>query len=260
MYHLKFHRNTSVHFLLWYHGQSGLSTIKFPLTKVPDIHIMKRLRTFQGAGILEYFVTIMEIIGTVAFAISGAMLALKKDMDLFGVCIMGLTTACGGGVIRDVLLGYLPPAMFRQPVYALTAIGVSLVIFLPAVRRIFAAKERAYEVTMLLADSVGLGIFTSAGVAAAVGAGYGKSFFFSVFLGAITGVGGGVLRDVMAGMRPYIFVKHIYACASLAGAVVCALLWNSIGKTAAMLLGCAVIFVIRLLAAHFRWSLPKANI
>lgn len=208
---------------------------------------------------MEYFVLVLELIGTAAFAVSGAMLGLKKNMDLFGVCVMGLTTACGGGLIRDVLLGYLPPAMFREPVYALTAIIISLIIFLPIVRRLLTAKERAYDIIMLLADSAGLGIFTVAGVSAAASAGYGGSFFFAVFLGTVTGVGGGVLRDVMAGMPPYIFVKHIYACAAIAGAIVCQVMWSLAGKTASMLTGCAVIFIIRLLAAHFRWSLPKAG-
>lgn len=208
---------------------------------------------------MEIFVLVLELIGTVAFAVSGAVLGLKKNMDLFGVCILGLTTACGGGLIRDVLLGRLPPAMFREPVYALTAIVVSLVVFLPGIRRRLMTNQKVYDRVMLLADSAGLGIFTVYGVSAAYGAGYGGSFFFTVFLGTVTGVGGGVLRDVLAGMPPYIFVKHIYACAAIAGAIAAALLWPCTGKSAAMLAGCAVIFLIRLLAAHYRWSLPKAN-
>lgn len=209
---------------------------------------------------MELFVFILELAGTVVFALSGAMLALKKNMDLFGVCVMGLTTACGGGVIRDVLLGALPPVMFRAPVYALTAIAVSLVVFMPAVRRALTANNRAYAAIILLADSAGLGIFTCfAGVAAAVNAGYGDNFFFSVFLGAVTGVGGGVLRDVLAGMPPYIFVKHVYAVAAILGAVLCAAIWAPAGGTAAMLSGSALTFVVRLLAAHFRWNFPRPN-
>ncbi len=209
---------------------------------------------------MELFIFILELAGTVVFALSGALLALKKNMDLFGVCVMGLTTACGGGVVRDVLLGALPPVMFRQPVYALTALGVSLVVFLPTVRRVLTANSRAYILTVLLADSAGLGIFTCcAGVAAAVNAGYGDNFFFSVFLGAVTGVGGGVIRDVLAGMPPYIFVKHVYACAAIAGAMLCAALWVPLGSTAAMIAGSVLVFLLRLLAAHFRWNFPRPN-
>ena len=209
---------------------------------------------------MELFIFILELAGTVVFALSGALLALKKNMDLFGVCVMGLTTACGGGVVRDVLLGALPPVMFRQPVYALTALGVSLVVFLPTVRRVLTANSRAYILTVLLADSAGLGIFTCcAGVAAAVNAGYGDNFFFSVFLGAVTGVGGGVIRDVLAGMPPYIFVKHVYACAAIAGAMLCTALWVPLGSTAAMIAGSILVFLLRLLAAHFRWNFPRPN-
>ena len=209
---------------------------------------------------METFFLVLEITGTVAFAISGSLLALTKGMDLFGVCIMGLITACGGGVMRDLFLDRLPPAMFREPVYALTAIGVSLVIFLPFVRRLLTRREKAYEAVLLIADSLGLGIFTAAGVAAAIGAGYGNSFFFAVFLGTVTGVGGGVMRDVLAGLPPYIFVKHIYACASIAGAVLAAALWPFLGQAWSMLACLILVFVIRILAARHRWSLPKAKI
>lgn len=205
------------------------------------------------------FVFILEMIGTVSFALSGALVGLKKNMDLFGVCIMGVTTACGGGLLRDLFLGQLPPTMFRQPLYALTAAAVSLLIFLPVVRRLLSARKRAYELVTLLSDSAGLGIFTAAGVSAAVQAGYGESVFFAVFLGSITGVGGGLIRDIMAGDPPYIFVKHIYACASLAGAFLCAVSWSKLGSIWAMALCCACVFLIRLLAARYHWSLPKAE-
>ena len=89
--------------------------------------------------------------------------------------------------------------------------------------------------------------------------GYELGFSLLTFLGTITGVGGGVIRDMMAGDRPYIFIKHVYACASLAGAAVCAVLWESAGRLAAMMVGLALVVALRLLAAHFRWSLPKAE-
>jgi uncharacterized membrane protein YeiH len=209
---------------------------------------------------MSFLVYLLEIFGTAAFAASGSMLATKKNMDVFGVCIMGLISACGGGVIRDLFLGQLPPSMFLEPIYALTAIAVSFILFLPSIRRLLSRRERAYERIILLTDSAGLGIFTGAGVLAAVRAGYGSNLFFIVFLGVITGVGGGVLRDVLAGMPPYIFVKHIYASASILGAILCALLHRSMRDGAALLICCAAVVVIRLLAAHFRWSLPKADL
>ena len=209
---------------------------------------------------MDLFLLIAELVGTVSFAASGALLGLKKNMDIFGVAIMGVITACGGGILRDLFLGQLPPVMFREPVYALTAVGVSILLFLPGVQRVLVSRERAYEIFSLVTDAAGLGVFTAAGVSAAFSAGYGDNLFFVVFLGSITGVGGGVMRDLLAGDRPYIFVKHIYALASVAGAILCGALWNITGDAPAMICCFGLVFLIRLLAAHFRWSLPKAHL
>lgn len=208
---------------------------------------------------MELFMFILEMVGTIAFAISGAMIGLKQRMDIFGICVMGLVTACGGGLLRDLCMGQLPPVMFLDPVYALTAVIVSIIIFLPSVRRGLGKVSHAYDEIQRAADSAGLGVFTAAGVAAAIHAGYGDNFFFALFLGTITGVGGGVMRDVLASLPPYIFVKHIYACASMIGAALCILLWPVAGESLSMLCCCIVVFGIRLLAAKFRWSLPKAE-
>ncbi len=201
---------------------------------------------------------IIELIGTVAFAWSGAMTGIKKGMDIFGVSILGLVTAVGGGVIRDLILGITPPTTFTNPVYALTAIAVAMIAFLPFIRRFLLRHQRAYERSVLVMDSLGLGIFTAVGVNVAnMNADF--NFFLFLFVGVITGVGGGVLRDVMSKHRPYIFVKHFYACASIIGAVVTIILVRYIGNMTAMLIGGAVVVILRLLAAHFRWSLPKAH-
>lgn len=207
-------------------------------------------------GILIF---VFEIIGTVAFAVSGAMTGLKNKMDIFGVMILGVVTAVGGGVIRDLILGITPPGMFGKPVYAVVAMVTAVITFLPAVRRLLTKNQRVHDFVLLILDSLGLGVFTVVGIQTAyrVSSGYGA--FLIVFVGVITGVGGGVLRDVLAGERPYIFVKHIYASASIAGAIACVLLW-SVNSTAAVVVGAVLVFVIRLLAAHFRWSLPKAEI
>ena len=207
---------------------------------------------------MDVFMLILELVGTVAFAISGAMTGLRKGMDIFGVAILGLTTAVGGGVLRDILLGSLPPAMFQDPIYAVVAVATSILIFVPRIRRLLTANQRLYALLMLLTDTVGLGICAVVGVKAAFLSGH-TSRFLAVFVGTITGVGGGVLRDVFSGDTPYIFRKHIYACAAIAGALACALLWKPLGSTWAMLTGCVLVLAIRLLAAHYRWSLPKAH-
>lgn len=200
----------------------------------------------------------MELAGTAAFAVSGAMLGIRKRMDIFGICIMGLVTACGGGMLRDLFLGILPPAMFREPVYAATAVCASLLLFLAAKKGIIGEREALFERLTLVADSIGLGIFTASGAAITIHSGYGSNFFFCVFLGTVTGVGGGVIRDTLAGTPPYIFVKHIYACASIAGAMLCTFCWSRLGQNRSMIVCFLAVFATRLLAAKYRLSLPKA--
>lgn len=199
-----------------------------------------------------------EMIGAVAFAVSGAALGIRKGMDLFGVAMMGMTTAVGGGILRDMMLGQTPPAALRDPTQALVAIAVSVLCFYIWRWRKTELHNRYADAVLLVADSIGLGIFSAHGAAIAIQAGYGANWFLVLFLGAVTGVGGGVLRDVCCTERPYIFTKHIYALASLAGAAVCMLLWTS-GQNIAMLTSCALTVVLRICAAVFRWSLPKAR-
>lgn len=191
-----------------------------------------------------------EIIGTIAFAISGAFVAIEKKMDVFGVMILGMTTAVGGGIIRDLLLGIVPPTAFQKPVYALIAIAVAVLVFALKIKGV---GNQAEGYVLLWMDSVGLAVFTVIGVRAGMTF---QNVFLSLFVGVLTGVGGGVLRDLFAGNTPYIFVKHFYACASLAGAVVTVLLWR-FGQLVAMSAGSVAVVLLRLLAAKFRWSLPK---
>ncbi|MBQ9980896.1 MAG: TRIC cation channel family protein [Oscillospiraceae bacterium] len=205
-------------------------------------------------------VLVFELIGTMAFAVSGAVTAMKKEMDIFGVVILGLCTAVGGGAIRDITLGCTPPAMFTNPVYAVLAIVVSVIAFIPAVQSGISHSGKVVDALMLTADSIGLGIFTVVGIQTAMEALAEPSFFLLIFVGVITGVGGGIIRDVLAGNTPYVFVKHIYALASLGGAVVCSLLWSVTGAAPAMLIGAIVIIALRFCAARFRWSLPRAKI
>ena len=208
---------------------------------------------------IETLTFVFELIGTVAFAISGAITGLKKKMDIFGVVILAVVTAVGGGAIRDIVLGNTPPMTFRNPVYALVAVATGILTFIPVVRKLAGKTPKAFDIFLLVTDSVGLGIFTVMGIRTAINLNHGENMFLLVFVGVVTGVGGGLLRDMMAGNTPYIFVKHIYASASLAGAVLCVLLWKPLGSTAAMSVSAVVIIIIRFLAARFKWSLPKAE-
>ena len=201
----------------------------------------------------DVLVFVLELIGTVAFAVSGAIVGIKKQMDLFGVIVLGICTAVGGGIVRDLVLGVTPPVTFQNPVYTLTAAAVSVLMFLPHMR------APVFDRLLLVMDAVGLGVFTVVGVQCAYQQSEDYTLFLLIFVGLITGVGGGVLRDVFSGERPYIFVRHFYACASIIGALICALCWNRLGANAAMLFGAAVVVVLRLLAAYYHWNLPRSD-
>jgi len=196
-------------------------------------------------------ILILEIIGTIAFAISGAMVAVNKKMDILGVVILGTTTAVGGGIIRDVIIGVTPPVAFQEPLYALIAIGVSIIVFLPFVR----SKINLDNFFFVIIDALGLGVFTVVGVKSGV---LFENIFLQIFLGTITGVGGGVLRDLFANEKPMIFVRHFYACACIIAASVTSVLLP-INSEIALVSGIIIVVILRILAAKFKWNLPKAE-
>ena len=200
----------------------------------------------------------IEIIGTIAFASSGAMLGIRKNLDIFGVVVLGLCVAVGGGIVRDIILRLTPPSAFRDPSYALTALVTAVLLFgiVYWKQEILTSRYmEIYETIMNYCDAAGLGIFTVLGVYTGYEQGY-RGRFFLIFLGMLTGIGGGVIRDVLADTMPFILRKHIYAVASLAGAFVCQRL---IGQNLylALAAGTAVVLVIRILASHYRWNLPR---
>lgn len=212
---------------------------------------------------MDEFIFILELIGTVAFASSGAMIAIEKKMDIFGVNVLGATTAVGGGIMRDIILGLTPPGAFSHPVYVLVAALTSTILFVIAYAKPTAFESRVktdyYDKLMFWCDTAGLGIFTVVGIQAAVRAVGGENVFFFVFIGTLTGVGVGVLRDIMAGETPYILVKHIYACAAIAGGIVCVVGRTAFGEAYGTILGLAATVLLRFLAAHFRWNLMRVS-
>ena len=207
----------------------------------------------------DVIVTILELIGTAAFAASGALTAIKRRFDLFGVIIIGVTTAVGGGIMRDIVIGSHPVAAFRDPLSMTVAAAVSVVIFLAlAVKGGFGDRAlRLYDTAMLLLDTIGLGIFTVTGITAAMRSGASDNSFLMVFSGVITGVGGGVLRDIFVNKRPEIFVGNIYACASATGAAAFLLTYGAMSFMPACIISLGVTFSLRLLSVKFGWNLPK---
>lgn len=194
---------------------------------------------------------IFEIIGTIAFSISGALVAIENDMDIFGVIVLGLTTAVGGGIIRDIILGINPPSIVNNSLYIILAIIVAIIVFLPNVRNYI----KKYDYLVIVMDSIGLAIFTVIGVESSLSY---NNLVLSLFTGVITGVGGGMLRDIFAKTNLYIFTKHFYACASLIGALFTYYAFK-INNSLAIIGGFIVIFVLRMCAAKYKWNLPKAK-
>ena len=209
---------------------------------------------------MDSFIRIVEIIGTIAFAISGAATGIRKGMDIFGVSILGILTAVGGGIIRDLMIGVTPPQCFRDPLYFVVACISAVVFFMPFIRIPLQKRQKAFDWVLFLMDTVGLAVFTVVGIQAAQRVSGDFGAILLVCLGVLTGTGGGVLRDLLARDMPYIFRKHIYATASLAGAVVYLLLQPWAGDYIATAAAMAVIIVIRFLSATFRWNLPHAEV
>lgn len=211
---------------------------------------------------MEKIILILEIIGTCAFAVSGAAVAINKHFDIFGVLFCSVITALGGGVMRDILLSSLPPAMFYNYIYVIFAAAASMLTFIIAMLLKSTFSRHLYIIDRVnnIFDAVGLGVFTVVGINTAVMAGYGDNPFFTVFLGMITGCGGGIIRDVTVREVPLVFSKRVYAVASIAGGILHYVLSlkfdiNSMLSAVAAIF---LIFMIRVFASVFKWDLPKA--
>ena len=211
----------------------------------------------------EIMLLVLEIIGTVAFAVSGAFAAIKAKLDVFGVVFIGCITAVGGGMTRDLLIGRTPPAIFSNLYILLIAAlsaGVVFVIAYMLHRKFVHAYEKTEPIQNVF-DAFGLAAFSVMGTEIAFLYGQWENAVLAVVLGVLTGVGGGVLRDVLTSTTPYIFKKHVYALASIAGAVVYYVMRLFITETLVpSIVAMALVVVLRLLAAKYRWSLPKAHV
>ena len=206
---------------------------------------------------------IMELVGTVAFSCSGAMVAIRKNLDFLGIIVLGVITAVGGGMFRDILIGKNPPELFRNPVYVVVAVIAALLMFFIVRSRTLAQnfiQTKVYDRLMNLLDAIGLGAFTVVGVNTALHSAYNHYVFLTIFLGVITGVGGGLLRDIMVCEIPSILKEHIYACASLIGALLYAYSMYLKIPNIGIIVSALVVILIRVLARHYDWNLPHGDI
>ena len=206
---------------------------------------------------MDELIYALEIIGAAAFAVSGAMAALEREADIFGVIFLAVVTALGGGVIRDLLLGVTPPKMFVSYVYLAVAAVAALVVFADAyIRREKYRKHRdKLDSINNMFDAVGLAVFTVSGMNTAMQ--QSDNVLLILVLGMSTGVGGGMLRDMMINKMPKVLRKRVYAVASLlGGGVYYGLFALGVHETIAAVAGMVVIIALRVLATVYKWNLP----
>ncbi|OZC55354.1 hypothetical protein CH289_01795 [Rhodococcus sp. RS1C4] len=197
-------------------------------------------------------VEVLGYVGIVAFAASGALIGVRKRLDLFGVCVVGITTGIGGGIIRDVLLGIHPPTSLDQWPNVTVALATSLVVFVahPVMNRIWRG--------VLLFDAFGMGLFAATGATVALAA--GGSSLSACLIGATTAVAGGVIRDVLVNEVPLLLRRDLYAVPALLGSTVVAIVEGSgLPDNVGLVAGTIIATGLRVLALWRRWNLPIAR-
>ena len=198
---------------------------------------------------LHSLYTFIDLAGTFAFAISGAVAARDKGLDVFGILVVAFTVACGGGIIRDLCIGAVPPAGISDWRYLTIAMIAAIIVMS------FGSLSKWLNRPVLLFDALGLSLFAVSGAEKALGFGHNNEV--AILLGMITAVGGGVLRDVLLNRIPVIFEKEIYASAALIGAGV-VVTGNYFGWTNDWVFpaGFLFCFTLRILALYYHWELP----
>lgn len=194
---------------------------------------------------------LFDLLGTFAFAISGAIAGVRKDMDLYGVTVLGIVTAVGGGTIRDVVVGRIPPFIFADTNYLFISILGSVIVFF------FSKYVEKLKNSLSTMDALGLGVFTVIGIS--VGIDYNIGYFGAIIMGVMTGTVGGMIRDILQGEVPMVLKKEIYASACIFGGIVfIGLDFIGFYKTFNVILCATIVFVIRMTAIYKNWNLPKA--
>lgn len=186
------------------------------------------------------FISVVELIGTVAFAVSGALVAIEKELDYYGIAFFAIITAVGGGIIRDMLIDASLPVALENPLYVIISIASAAVVIY------FYRKIILYKNILLIFDAIGLAAFTAIGAEIAIKNSLDMPFVI-ITLALLTGTGGGILRDVFAKEIPFIFQKEIYAVASILGAICYIIIRELSGNNTVALYSCfGITLIIRL--------------
>ncbi len=198
---------------------------------------------------------VLDLIGTFVSALSGAVVGVKRRLDIFGVLVISFAAASAGGITRDLLIGFVPPAAIGDWRYMAASVLGGLLIFVWFPRSQGTARVRNF---VLLFDAGGLALFAVTGTQKALG--FGLHPLMAPVLGMLTGIGGGMLRDVLVAEIPQVLRSDLYAVAALAGAVV-VVIGHQLGVAPVMaaVLGAAICFGLRLIAIRRRWQLPVAK-
>ena len=210
---------------------------------------------------MEIFSTVIEVIGIIAFSVSGAMVAIRRKTDLFGVMLLAILTSMGGGLLRDVIFSFTPPVIFSLKWYLLICVVVSVIVFLIARKysKTYLENETKIEHINDIFDALGLGIFAVMGTKVGIEHGFVNDAVITISCGVITCIGGGIIRDVLTMSIPFVLVKRIYAIAAIWGSGVYYVMYLfEINDGVAIVSGVLVTFVLRLLAMIFKWNMPKA--
>lgn len=201
----------------------------------------------------EIFVYILDLFGTMAFAVTGAFKAIEHKSDIVGIIILATITGVAGGTIRDIVIGKFPPNSISDPYYVLITLVTAVVIFF------LYSKLKKHWNLFLKFDAIGLGVFTIIGGTFAFNV-FGLNFLAIVLAGMLTAIGGGILRDVFVNEIPLVFVKELYASASFVGAVsFYFMLFAGLDLYVATLVGIVITTAMRLIAMRYNWNLPKVR-
>ncbi|KUO93135.1 MAG: trimeric intracellular cation channel family protein [Caldivirga sp.] len=199
---------------------------------------------------MNIVLTVTNYIGIVAFAVSGSMKAIRKGMDLLGVIVLGFVTALGGGIISNVLLGIYPPVNLTYLPYPLTAIAAGVATF------VFYRFFNNVGKPLIYADAVGLGAFSASGASLAYSVSHNP--LLVTLVGAITAVGGGVVRDLLANEIPMVLTREFYATAAIIGSLTYFMLrLIGLGDSTSALVSMIATIALRFIAVRFRWELPR---
>jgi uncharacterized membrane protein YeiH len=198
-------------------------------------------------------IQILDLFGTMAFAVTGAFKAIEHKSDIVGIIILSTITGVAGGVIRDIIFGKFPPTVVINPLYLVVTVVTGIVIF------ILYPSIKIHWNLFLKFDAVGLGVFTIIGASIAYNI-FGLNFLTMAFAGVLTAVGGGILRDVFVNEVPLVFVKELYASTSFIGVIILfVMLVMGINLYSATIPSILAVTSIRLLAMKYNWNLPRAR-